>query len=98
MIIHTVAFKLKHAPDSEDEGIFIEKARALSAIDGVGNFGVYRQVSEKNPYDFNLAMEFADQAAYDFYNQHPDHQGFVHNIWLPEVEDFLEADFVELID
>ena len=98
MIIHTVAFKLKHVAGSEDEAIFLDRARALSAIEGVGNFGVYRQISEKNPYDFNLAMEFTDQAAYDFYNQHPDHQGFVQTVWLPEVEDFLEADFVELVD
>jgi len=98
MIIHTVAFKLKHLPDSEAEGIFLEKARVLAAIEGVSNFGVYRQVSEKNPYDFNLAMEFTDQAAYDFYNQHPNHQDFVQNVWLPEVEDFLEADFVKMAD
>ena len=96
MIIHTVAFKLKHESGLEAEGVFLDKARALSAIDGVNNFGVYRQVSEKNPYDFSLAMEFVDQAAYDFYNQHPNHQGFVHNVWLPEVEDFLEADFVKM--
>jgi len=96
MIIHTVAFKLKHAAGSEEETIFLDKARALSVIEGVGNFGVYRQVSAKNPYDFNLAMEFAVQAAYDFYNQQPDHQGFVHNVWLPEVETFLEADFVKM--
>ena len=98
MIIHTVAFKLKHAAGSEAEAIFLDKARALSAIKGVNNFGVYRQVSEKNPYDFNLAMEFEDQGAYDFYNQHPDHQNFVHNVWLGEVEDFLEADFVKMPD
>ncbi len=63
MIIHTVAFKLKHTAGSEEEKVFLDKARALSAIDGVSSFGVYRQVSEKNPYDFNLAMEFTDQAA-----------------------------------
>jgi len=98
MIIHTVAFKLKHAAGSEAEGVFLDKARALSAIKGVNNFGVYRQVSAKNPYDFNLAMEFDDQTAYNFYNQHPDHQNFVQTVWLPEVEDFLEADFVRLLD
>jgi quinol monooxygenase YgiN len=98
MIIHTVAFKLKHAAGSEEEVVFLDKARALSAIEGVDNFGVYRQISSKNPYDFNLSMEFADQAAYDIYNQHPVHQDFVHNVWLVEVDDFLEADFVRMSD
>jgi hypothetical protein len=41
-------------------------------------------------------MEFADQAAYDGYNNHPDHVAFVRNRWMVEVEDFLEADFVAL--
>lgn len=55
-----------------------------------------RQVSTKNPYDFSFSMKFADQAGYDFYNQHPDHVDFVQNVWRNEVEDFLEADFVEI--
>ena len=98
MIIHTVSFKLRHAPGSEDERVFLEKGATLAAIDTVENFRCLRQVSPKNPYDFNFAMEFADQAAYDAYNQHPDHQAFVQNVWLPEVESFLEADFVEMSD
>ena len=55
-----------------------------------------RQVSGKNPYAFNFSMEFADQAAYDGYNNHPVHVSFVQNRWVPEVEEFLEADFVSL--
>jgi hypothetical protein len=41
-------------------------------------------------------MEFADQAAYDGYNVHPLHVRFVAERWVPEVEAFLEADFVSL--
>ena len=41
-------------------------------------------------------MEFADQSAYDRYNFHPDHVRFVEERWIPEVESFLEADFVSL--
>ena len=78
------------------ERVFLEKGAALAAIDTVENFRCLRQVSAKNPYDFNFSMAFADQAAYDAYNQHPEHQAFVQNVWLPEVEDFLEADFVEM--
>ena len=38
-------------------------------------------------------MEFADQAAYEGYNGHPDHVRFVQDRWLSEVGDFLEIDY-----
>ena len=52
-----------------------------------------REVSPKNGYRFGISMEFADQAAYDAYNAHPDHVRFVETRWLPEVSDFLEIDY-----
>ena len=39
-------------------------------------------------------MEFRDQAAYDAYSSHPDHNRFVQERWLPEVREFLEIDYV----
>ena len=39
-------------------------------------------------------MEFADRAAYDGYNDHPDHVRFVESRWLVEVDEFLEIDYV----
>ena len=41
-------------------------------------------------------MEFADQAAYDGYNDHPQHVAFVRDRWIPEVRDFLEIDYAAL--
>jgi hypothetical protein len=38
-------------------------------------------------------MEFATQALYNTYNNHPDHVAFIHDRWLKEVEDFLEIDY-----
>ena len=38
-------------------------------------------------------MEFADQGAYEWYNEHPDHVRFVQERWLAEVDDFLEIDY-----
>jgi hypothetical protein len=96
MIKHTVQFKLKHEPGSPAEHDFLAAAKALTTIPGVANFQQSRQVSGKNPYAFNFSMEFADQAAYDGYNRHPLHVGFVEDRWIPEVEAFLEADFVLL--
>jgi len=36
------------------------------------------------------------QAAYTRYNDHPDHVAFVRDRWLPEVEAFMEVDYVPL--
>jgi len=96
MIRHTVAFKLKHDPGSQQEQDFLAAALELAAIPGVTRFEQLRQVSGKNPYAFGFSMEFADQAAYDAYNVHPIHVRFVQDRWAPEVESFLEADYVAL--
>lgn len=96
MIRHTVQLRLRHSPGSPGEQDFLSAALTLARIPGVTRFEQSRQVSSKNPYAFNFSMEFADQAAYDGYNNHPLHVSFVQNRWVPEVEEFLEADFVPL--
>lgn len=94
MIRHTVAFRLKHPQGSAAEAAFIaDGRRILTAIPGVTNFEALRQVSPKNGFAFGFSMEFADQAAYDGYNDHPDHVAFVRDRWLKEVDDFLELDY-----
>lgn len=98
MIRHTVVFRLKHAPGSGEERDFLEAAKALAAIPGVGKFERLRQVSAKNGYAFGFSMEFADQAAYSTYNDHPFHVAFVRDRWIPEVEAFLEIDYAPLDD
>lgn len=93
-IRHTVVFTLKHAAGSAEEKDFIETAqRELTSIPGVEEFEVLNEVSPKNDYRFGFSMEFADQAAYDAYNEHPAHVGFVEGRWIPEVADFLEIDY-----
>ncbi|MEO6395702.1 MAG: Dabb family protein [Devosia sp.] len=97
MIRHTVAFNLKHAGGSAGERAFLADARTeLTAVPSVTDFEQTRQISQKNPYRFNFAMSFADQAAYDAYNVHPRHVAFVRDRWDKEVAEFLEADFVAL--
>ena len=90
-IRHQVVFTLK--PDA-DEADFLRAVRDLEAIPGVEAFELMREVSPKNAYDHALTMEFADQAAYTAYNEHPEHAGFVANRWDNEVADFLEIDTV----
>jgi hypothetical protein len=41
-------------------------------------------------------MEFADDAAYQGYNNHPAHVAFVRDRWVPEVAAFMEIDYVAL--
>jgi Stress responsive A/B Barrel Domain len=97
MIRHTVVFRLRHAPDSDKETAFLDDARTiLTGIPGVERFEQLREVSPKNDYAFGFSMEFADHAAYEGYNGHPDHVAFVRDRWMKEVEDFLEIDYAPL--
>ncbi len=96
MIRHTVVFTLKHPAGSPEEADFLTAGKILAAIPGVQKFEQLRQVSKKCPHSFGFSMEFADQAAYDGYNRHPDHVAFVRNRWLREVDAFQEIDYVRL--
>ena len=92
-IRHTVAFTLAHPDASPRERDFLDAAERLAAIPGVESFELLAEVSPKNGYRFGISMEFADRAAYDAYNEHPDHARFVQERWLAEVSDFLELDY-----
>lgn len=96
MIRHTVVFRLKHPSGSREEAVFLDAAKILAAIPGVGKFERLREVSPKNGYAFGFSMEFANQAAYDGYNSHLDHAAFVRDRWMKEVDDFLEIDYAPL--
>jgi len=92
-IRHTVAFTLVHPEGSAAERDFLEKAERLALIPGVEAFELLAEVSPKNGYRFGISMEFADRAAYEGYNEHPDHVRFVQERWLSEVSEFLELDY-----
>jgi hypothetical protein len=96
MIRHTVVFRLKHPKGSAAEQAFIAAADVLATIPEVRAFEKLRQVSAKNDYAFGFSMEFADEAAYQRYNEHPAHVRFVKEHWVPEVEAFLEIDYERL--
>ncbi|HEY8577090.1 MAG TPA: Dabb family protein [Devosia sp.] len=96
MIRHTVVFTLKHVADSAEEADFLRQAKVLATIPGVEKFEQLRQVSPKNDFAFGFSMEFADEAAYSGYNEHPAHVAFVRDRWVPEVERFLEIDYEPL--
>jgi hypothetical protein len=92
-IRHTVVFTLAHPAGSEAESDFLKAAERLATLPGVEAFELLAEVSPKNAYRFGISMEFADRAAYDGYNDHPDHVRFLQERWLSEVSDFLERDY-----
>tara|TARA_R110000868_G_scaffold30334_6_gene112290 strand:+ start:4621 stop:4914 length:294 start_codon:yes stop_codon:yes gene_type:complete len=97
VIRHTVAFTLKHAAGSAEEAAFLGDAKTiLAAIPGVQDFEQLRQISPKTDFAFGFAMRFADEAAYNAYNDDPDHTAFVRDRWLVEVERFMELDYLSL--
>ncbi len=95
-IRHTVAFALPFPEGSGEEAEFLRSARELAALPGVEDFLVLRRIGEGDQ-PWSLSMRFADQAAYDGYNEHPVHRAFVETVWLPTVTSFAETDFL-LVD
>jgi len=93
MIRHTVTFKLKPALDSAEISDFFSAAKKLANIPGVQLFECLKQVSKKNAFEYGLSMEFATEALYVQYSNHPDHIAFVQQYWLENIEDFLEIDY-----
>ena len=90
---HSVVFTPRHEEGTPELKAFLAALAALAEIEGVEELEVVREVSPKNGYRFGVAMEFADRAAYEAYNAHPDHVAFVREHWETEVVDFLEIDF-----
>ena len=94
-IQHTVVFRLVHEAGSPAEAEFLTTAReTLTAIPGVTEFTVNRQVNPKSDPEWQFSMVFADQAAYDAYNIHPAHVAFTTTRWQSDVDAFQEYDFV----
>ena len=82
-------------PDRE-EVAFLTTLPMLSDIPGVEDFEIAGETSLKNEFTFVVSMNFADQAAYDAYDNHPVHLSFVRDRWATEVAAFMENDTVGL--
>lgn len=94
-IKHMVTFSLHSGKDNPETEAFLQISREeLAAIPGVEQFEVFRQVSAKNEFDYGFSMVFADQSAYDAYNNHPVHIKYVEERWNTKVSRFQEIDLV----
>jgi len=70
----------------------------LAEIPGASNFKAGAPVPSPRgvvdeSYSFAISMDFADQAAADTYQKHPQHQKFVEEIVKPNVKRFVVYDF-----
>lgn len=97
MIRHAALFTLNHPPGSPEEASFLAALADLASLPGVEAFQISREISPRNAFAFTVSMCFADQEAYDGYNQHPSHLAFVAERWLLEVASFMEHDTSPLI-
>jgi Stress responsive A/B Barrel Domain len=93
MIRHTVIFTFKQSVDSIQQKDFFKAAQKLASLPGIMNFELLKQTSKKNKFDFGISMEFDDHRLYEQYNNHKDHQLFIQQYWLKNIEDFLETDY-----
>jgi hypothetical protein len=96
MVTHSVFFTLNYPKGSVEEDEFFAAARQLAKIPGVQHFVCLKQISPKNKFDFGLSMEFATQALYSDYTNHPAHTNFVQQYWVTGVGDFMEIDYQPL--
>jgi len=99
MITHVVVFWLDK-PFGENREKLLAAARELGEIPGCENFRTGVAVpSARGVVDDSFAvaisMDFADQAAADAYQGHPDHLRFVQEAVKPMVKRFVVYDFGE---
>lgn len=96
-IKHMVIFTLHSGKENAETESFLQESKEeLSAIPGVEQFEVFRQVSAKNEYDYGFSMLFANQQIYDAYNNHPVHIKYVEERWNKKVSRFQEIDLVSV--
>ena len=92
-IKHMVLFNLKSELSKEQVNVFFNQSLSiLTKIDGVNNFISFDQISKKNDFKYGFSMEFDSQDSYDYYSNHQMHTDYVKNIWLTNVDTFLEID------
>ncbi|MNO23133.1 Stress responsive A/B Barrel Domain protein [compost metagenome] len=94
-IKHLVIFTLYSGKDTTETELFLQKSKEeLSVITGVEQFEVFRQVSDKNDFDYGFSMLFTNEQMYDAYNNNPTHIKYVEECWNKKVSRFQEIDLI----
>lgn len=95
MICHIVLYQMKAELSEESQNQLVRLAlERLTLLPGVRNLRAGKSIKgPEKGYSVALAMDFADEAAFEVYRVHPDHQKFVKEIAGPMVSDILRFDF-----
>ncbi len=96
MVRHNVFFWLVPSLTDEQKTSFENGLKALFEIDVVrkGSYGTPAATPERpvtqNDFDYYLCLEFASVEDHNIYQEHPDHEVFVHNFsqWFETVKVF----------
>jgi hypothetical protein len=96
-IRHAGIFNFKATVSESQKHAFFVALKALEEINGVEKLDVSRQTSSKNKFKYGFSMEFASNEIYQAYSNHPQHDAFVQDYFIPLVEDFMEIDTEKLM-
>lgn len=88
-------FSLKHDENSQEAHDFFENMLVLKEIHVVKEFELTKVRSKKFEYDYCLRLVFDDQAGADTYSNHPIHNKYVQDEWVPNVAKGLLVDHIE---
>ena len=91
-------FSLKHDEGSQEAKVFFENVNILKQIPVVKGFELSKVRSKKMEFDYCLRLVFEDQAGADAYSNHPIHNQYVKDEWIPNVAQGLMVDHIELGD
>lgn len=99
-IQHVVVAWLKEPGNAEHRRQLIEASRALASIPGVVRVSAGEPLPKRRPveddsYDVAVVFTFADRAALDAYQVHPEHLRAIEQVLRPLVRRIVVYDFVE---
>lgn len=82
MFVHTVFFWLKEQDNDQARQALHEGLKTLATIAEIQTSYVGTPATTRRPvidhsYDFSITFVFADKAAQDIYQDHPDHHKFI---------------------
>jgi len=84
MVCRIVLYRMKAGASLDEENRLVGEARKqLPGVPGVISFKAGRIDPVAQGYAVALVLEFADQAAFEAYFVHPDHQRFIKQVAEP---------------
>ena len=89
---HVVLFNLNEGADAEEIIGRMKKLASLPTVDALMLEENVVPAGATSPYKWLLIGDFADQDARNDYEKHDTHVDIIHNVFLPNVKDFIMSD------